>query len=65
MDEGIRPENSYRLTLESNPVTGDERLVWTTELDGEQVRYYSDPETTFWRRLGASLIGLLPIEEQL
>ncbi len=65
MDEGIRPENSYRLTLETNAATGIEQLVWTTEVDGEEVRYYSDPGVGFWRRFSTGLIGLLPIERHL
>ena len=44
MEEGIRPENSYRVMLETDVETGSERLLWITEIDGEEVRYYSEPE---------------------
>ena len=65
MDEGVRPENSYRVTLETDDETGVERLVWITQIDGEEVRYYSEPEVGFWRRFNAWLMGLLPLEDHL
>jgi putative cardiolipin synthase len=65
MEEGIRPENSYRVVLETDAGTGVERLVWISETDGEEVRYYSDPDVGFWRRFGAWFMGLLPLEEHL
>lgn len=43
METGVRPANSYRLSLERDQ-SGSERLVWITEDDGKEVRYYSDPE---------------------
>jgi putative cardiolipin synthase len=64
METGIRPENSYRLALESDE-SGIERLVWITENDGNEVRYYSDPEVGAWRRFTTWLLSLLPIEHQL
>jgi len=65
MDEGVQPENSYRVMLETDAETGSERLVWITEIDGEQVRYYSDPEVGIWRRFSTWFMGLLPIEKHL
>jgi putative cardiolipin synthase len=65
MDEGVRPENSYRVILETSAETGSERLVWVTEIDGEEVRYYSEPEVGLWRRFGTWFMGLLPIEKHL
>ena len=64
METGIQPENSYRLALEKD-VSGSERLVWITEDDGQEVRYYSDPEVGVWRRFTTWLVSLLPIEDQL
>ena len=60
MDEGVRPENSYRVTLDE-----DGQLVWTTEIDGEEVSYRKDPETTFGQRFMSGFIMLLPVEHQL
>jgi len=57
--EQIGPRASYRLSLESGG------LVWT-DGSGEQARVWRhEPEASVWRRLTASVIGLLPIESQL
>ena len=60
MQEGILPINSYRLQLDDD---GD--LVWITEEDGVEVRYYKDPKSTFGQRFKSRFIGILPIESQL
>ena len=60
MDEGVLPENSYRLMLDDN---GD--LVWITENDGVEVRYDKDPLSTFGQRFMSGFIGILPVESQL
>jgi len=60
MDEGILPENSYRLMLDED---GD--LIWITEDDGIEVRYDKDPLSTFWQRFMSGFIGILPVESQL
>jgi cardiolipin synthase C len=58
-DDGIKPENSYRVTLEGG------RLRWTTS-DGGTVRVYTkEPETSWWRRVKADALGLLPIHSML
>ena len=51
--------------LEPDATSGDERLVWITEIDGQEVRYYEDPEVGLWRRFSAWFMGLLPIEDHL
>ena len=60
MDEGVQPENSYRVLLDDN---GD--LYWITEVDGNEVRYYKEPETTFGQRFMSGFIMILPVEHQL
>jgi putative cardiolipin synthase len=60
MDEGVRPENSYRVLIDED---GD--LYWITEDNGVEVRYESDPETTFGQRFMSGFIRLLPVEQQL
>jgi putative cardiolipin synthase len=58
-EEGVKPENSYRVTLEGG------RLRWTTS-DGGTVRVYTkEPETSWWRRVKADALGLLPIHSML
>jgi len=65
MDAGVLPENSYRVILEPGGAWTGEQLVWITEKDGKEVRYYSEPETGVWQRFTAWFMGLLPIEDQL
>jgi putative cardiolipin synthase len=65
MDDGVQPQNSYRVILETDSESGTDRLVWLTEIDGKQVRYYSEPEAGFWRRFSTWFIGLLPMEKHL
>jgi putative cardiolipin synthase len=65
MEEGIRPENAYRVLLETDSDTGVERLAWVAEVDGRTIRYYSEPETSVWQRFTSWFMGLLPIEEHL
>jgi len=65
MDTGVLPENSYHVILETDEETGRERLVWVTEKDGREVRYYSDPDVGPGRRFAAWFMGLLSIEEHL
>jgi putative cardiolipin synthase len=60
MDEGVLPENSYRVLVDED---GD--LQWVTEYDGKEVRFDTDPESTAWQRFQAGFIGILPIENQL
>jgi putative cardiolipin synthase len=65
MDDGVKPENSYRVILETDTEMETERLVWITSIDGKEVRYYSEPETSLWRRFSVWLMGLLPAEKHL
>lgn len=60
MDEGVQPENSYRVVLDE-----DGRLVWTTREDGRVVRYTRDPESGAWARLMSGFIQVLPVDKQL
>jgi putative cardiolipin synthase len=60
MDEGVEPQNSYRVLLDEH---GD--LYWVTEVDGAEVRYDKEPETTFGQRFKSGLFKLLPVEQHL
>ena len=59
-DEGVRLENSYRVSLDED---GD--LVWVNEIDGEEVHYDDDPETTFGQRFMSGFISILPVDDHL
>ncbi len=55
-----KPETSYRLTLKKW-----NNIVWTTNKNRKQKKYYLEPEASIWRRLQVILISLLPVENQL
>jgi len=60
MDEGVRPENSYRVLLDAHG-----NLSWVTEYEGREVRFDTDPESTAWQRFVTGFIRVLPVEGQL
>ncbi len=60
MDGGVAPGSAYHVTLDEK---GD--LLWTTQVDGQEVRYHSDPTIGFWRRLQIGILRLLPMQEEL
>ena len=58
-EDGVRPENSYRVTLERR------RLRWTAS-DGGTLRVYTkEPETSWSKRFTAGVLGILPIHSLL
>lgn len=62
------PKIAWRVELEpvTTSVGEEQRLVWISREDGEDVRRYDhEPEATLWARIQASLLRLLPIEQQL
>jgi len=62
-DEDIT-KHTFRLELKEDN-DGDEYLLWHGYENGETVTFDVDPYTSFWRRLGVGIMGLLPIESQL
>ena len=60
MATGVEPANSYRVLLDANG-----KIVWETVKDGQNVRYWDEPQNGFHRRLVANLWKLLPINSQL
>ncbi|MDH3590028.1 MAG: phospholipase D family protein, partial [Gammaproteobacteria bacterium] len=59
MDDDMRPENSWQVSLQDN------KLSWTGEQDGQTVVYRSEPESRFGRKLTVFFASLFPIEKQL
>ena len=41
------------------------KLIWVLQEEGEEVTFHSEPLASIWQRLGAWLMGLLPLESQL
>jgi len=60
LDQGVRPENSYRVVLDAHG-----KLHWQTVSDGERVCYATEPQTTWRQRLMSNFISVLPVEQQL
>jgi putative cardiolipin synthase len=55
----------FSLALETkNPAKphGSNELVWIENRDGEEIRYRTEPQTTFWQRFRVGFIGLLPVD---
>jgi putative cardiolipin synthase len=59
IEDGMSPENAYRLTLE------DGEIVWNTTRDGAPAQLTEEPGATLWKEFASWIIGLLPIERQL
>jgi putative cardiolipin synthase len=53
------PQSSYKVVLK------DGELVWQDGARQQLRNWAHEPATTFWRRLSAAFIGMLPIESQL
>ena len=56
-DLGVSPARTYRVTL-----LGDDDLVWITEDNGQEVRYYREPLSRFWSRLSLKSLSWLTPE---
>ncbi len=59
-----QPANSYRLALVDAP-GGGHNLRWTTEVDGREVAYASDPDVDAGKRLVIEAFSLLPLDNLL
>jgi putative cardiolipin synthase len=58
--KGISPTRTYRVTL-----LGEGDLVWVTEEEGKEVRYYQEPMTRFFQRLSMRCLFWLTPESVL
>lgn len=56
--------HAFRLELHTDE-DGYEEILWHGSENGNPVTFDVDPYTSFWRRLGVSIMSLLPIESQL
>jgi len=56
--------HAFRLELHTDE-EGYEEILWHGFENGKPVTFDADPYTSFWRRLGVSIMSLLPIESQL
>lgn len=74
-EESTQPQHSYRMTLETTPITASPKVlslqsprawpVWNTETQGKPVTYEHEPHVSVWRKFITSVLMLLPLESQL
>ena len=60
-----QPANSYVLVLGEIRGLGQRQLIWRTLEDGKQADFDQEPAVTFWQRLQADMLSLLPLDEML
>jgi putative cardiolipin synthase len=51
------PGRAYRVQLNEN-----DRLEWWEQTDDQHMLYAKEPGTRWWKRVGVSILALLPIE---
>lgn len=59
LPETVEPDlgvTTYRVEMDGN------RLVWLARRNGQEVRYFSEPEADLWKRTKATVFSWLPIE---
>ncbi|MFV1993494.1 MAG: phospholipase D-like domain-containing protein, partial [Acidiferrobacterales bacterium] len=57
-------QHAFRLELDIDE-DGYEQILWHGYDNDKAITFDVDPYTSFWRRLGVSIMSLLPIESQL
>jgi putative cardiolipin synthase len=60
MEEGVAPDNAFRVLLDDN-----DDLRWVIEKDGFRLDYEQDPNSRWFERWAVGLIRMLPVEKQL
>ncbi|MDH3762655.1 MAG: phospholipase D family protein [Gammaproteobacteria bacterium] len=60
----IAEQASFRVEIGLDH-NGHKRLRWYRQRNGKQEVYITEPNTSFWRRLGVHMMRLLPIESHL
>lgn len=63
-DEAVTPDQAFRVELAESG-NAQSALVWVGEVDGQPVRYDTDPLASWWRRITSGLLGGLAPEELL
>lgn len=60
IERDFLPQYSWKLERETDPQTGAKSLVWRGERSGKAEALRSEPEASFWRRLGSGLYSIVP-----
>ena len=42
-----------------------QELAWIERRGDQEIRYTTEPQTTFWQRFGVGFIGIFPVDSQL
>jgi len=62
---------AYRLELKTTPASESDsgfekdELVWISNENGKEVRYYAEPDTSWWQRFSAGFLSIFVIESFL
>ena len=68
LEVDFQAQNRWQLDLERDAVWGEDEmetyLVWITDKNGKEKRYYREP-AGFWLKVKAAFLSLLPVEDQL
>lgn len=59
-----QPANSYQVTLET-AADGEEAVQWATEVQGRTLRFDSDPDVDFGKRMAIRMLSVLPLDNLL
>ena len=60
MEGGMTPGSAYHVKVDEKG-----KVLWTTEIDGKEVRYHHDPAIGLGRRLEIGILRLVPIQNEL
>ena len=61
-------QTCYCVVLEPrNPAKPEssQELIWIEHRGDEEIRYTTEPQTTFWQRFSVGFIGIFPVDSQL
>ena len=58
-------ENFYQLSWGSQPGIEVDGPIWTTLENGQERTYYAPPKTSWWKKIGADFISILPVKGYL
>jgi putative cardiolipin synthase len=59
------PQDSYRVTLDTDATGGLAHLAWHTEESGRPVTYTIEPARSAWQRMQVELLTMLPLDHEL
>jgi putative cardiolipin synthase len=60
--EASEPDSSFQPRLLPSDDKGWRPLCWTGESDGREIKTYTEPRASLWRRIRAKVLRIFPIE---